>query len=210
MIDSNRAVCRLTSTAFFARVPISPQQEGAKNAGNRSRNFHRQRKPRFYLAGPGSDPGLGPTRGRRLVDQFGGAQNIFKASLTELEATGIKASSAQSLATGQSMELAHDEMGLVAAAGVCVVCLEDPLYPAQLKQIYDPPLALYLRRNVAAIVQPGIAIVGTRHPTPYGLGMAERLACDPAARGLVIFSGLARGVDSAGHRGNKCLPWAAR
>jgi DNA processing protein len=132
---------------------------------------------------------------------LGGAQNIFKASLTELEATGIKASSAQSLATGHSMELAHDEMGRVAAAGVCVVCLEDSLYPAQLKQIYDPPLVLYVRGHVEAVAQPGIAIVGTRHPTPYGLGMAERLACDLAARGLVIFSGLARGVDSAGHRG---------
>ncbi|HKF21155.1 MAG TPA: DNA-processing protein DprA, partial [Candidatus Angelobacter sp.] len=48
---------------------------------------------------------------------------------------------------------------------------------------------------------PGIAIVGTRHPTPYGIGMAERLASDLAARGLIIFSGMARGVDTAGHRG---------
>jgi len=70
-----------------------------------------------------------------------------------------------------------------------------------LKQIYDPPLVLYVRGNPSAASQPGIALVGTRHPTPYGSGMAERLACDLAARGLVIFSGLARGVDSAGHRG---------
>jgi len=58
-----------------------------------------------------------------------------------------------------------------------------------------------VRGNVGALSQPGIALVGTRHPTPYGTGMAERLACDLAARGLVIFSGLARGVDTAGHRG---------
>src|ERR1700694_4131427 len=81
-------------------------------------------------------PGLGPTRGRRLVEQFGG-----------------------------------------------------------------PPLILYVRGNVDVIAQPGIAIVDTRPPTPYGLGMAERLACDLAARGLAIFSGLARGVDAAGRRG---------
>src|SRR6478672_6179886 len=49
--------------------------------------------------------------------------------------------------------------------------------------------------------QPGIAVVGTRHPTPYGSGMAERLAIDLAARGLIIISGMARGVDSAAHRG---------
>jgi len=133
---------------------------------------------------------------RRLVEHFGGVQNIFKASLTELEATGIQTVSAQSLGTGQSMELAHDELGRVAAAGVSVVCMDDSTYPAQLKQIYDPPLGLYVRGNVDAITQPGVAVVGTRHPTPYGLGMAERLACDLAVRGLVIFSGLARGVDA--------------
>ena len=51
------------------------------------------------------------------------------------------------------------------------------------------------------MLQPGIAVVGTRHPTPYGMGMAERLATDLAARGLVIISGLARGIDSCAHRG---------
>jgi len=146
-------------------------------------------------------PRLGPTRARRLAEHFGGVGNIFKASLTELEAAGIQTVSAQSLGTGQSMELAYDEMGRVAASGVSIVCLDDSTYPAQLRQIYDPPLILYVRGNVEAIAQPGIAVVGTRHPTPYGLGMAERLACDLANRGLVIFSGLARGVDAAAHRG---------
>jgi DNA processing protein len=146
-------------------------------------------------------PRLGPTRARRLAEHFGGVGNIFKASLTELEAAGIQTVSAQSLGTGQSMELAYDEMGRVAASGVSIVCLDDSTYPAQLRQIYDPPLILYVRGNVEAITQPGIAVVGTRHPTPYGLGMAERLACDLANRGLVIFSGLARGVDAAAHRG---------
>jgi DNA processing protein len=61
---------------------------------------------------------------------------------------------------------------------------------------------LYVRGNADAITQPGVAVVGTRHPTPYGLGMAERLACDLAVRGLVLFfGGLARGVDAAAHRG---------
>jgi DNA processing protein len=70
-----------------------------------------------------------------------------------------------------------------------------------LKQIYDPPVVLYVRGSVEVLSQPGIALVGTRHPTPYGSGMAEKLAHDLAAHGLVIFSGLARGVDTAGHRG---------
>jgi len=58
-----------------------------------------------------------------------------------------------------------------------------------------------VRGNPEVRVQPGIAMVGTRHPTPYGSGMAERLASDLAAQGLVIISGMARGVDTASHRG---------
>jgi DNA processing protein len=146
-------------------------------------------------------PGLGPTRGRRLVEFFGSVSAVFEASLTELEATGVRAVSAQSLGTGRSLELAEDELARATAANVKVISLADSAYPSQLKQIYDPPLILYVRGDDAVISQPGIALVGTRHPTPYGLGMAERLSCDLAARGLVIFSGMARGVDTAGHRG---------
>ncbi len=146
-------------------------------------------------------PGLGPTRARRLVDLLGSVDAVFRASLTELEAAGIQSVSAQSLGTGRSQELAQEELGRVTAAGVSLVALESPAYPAQLKQIYDPPPVLYERGDPEVISRPGIAVVGTRHPTPYGTGMAERLACDLAARRLVIFSGLARGVDTASHRG---------
>jgi DNA processing protein len=145
--------------------------------------------------------GLGPTRAKRLVEFFGGVEGVFRASLTELEAAGLPAGAAQSLATGRSIELAQDELGKAASAGINIVSLDDPEYPPELRQIYDPPLLLYVRGNVAAISQPGIAMVGTRHPTPYGMGMAERMACDLATRGVVIFSGLARGVDTFAHRG---------
>jgi DNA processing protein len=146
-------------------------------------------------------PGLGPTRSRRLVELMGGIDAVFRATLTELEATGIPAVSAQSLGTGRSLELAHEEQVRASAAGVQLLALDDPAYPANLRQIYDPPLILYIQGNSEPLSQPGIALVGTRHPTPYGTGMAERLACDLAARGLVIFSGMARGVDSAAHKG---------
>jgi DNA processing protein len=82
-----------------------------------------------------------------------------------------------------------------------LLTLDDPGYPARLRQIYDPPVALYVRGDAAALTRPSLAIVGTRHPTPYRLGMAERLSCDLANRGLVIVSGLARGIDAAAHRG---------
>lgn len=145
--------------------------------------------------------GMGPTRSRKLVEHFGSPDAVLRASLTELEAAGIQAVSAQSLATGKSAELAREEIANATAAGATVISIEDPVYPARLKEIYDPPVILYIRGNAEVLAQPGIAMVGTRHPTPYGSGMAERLACDLAAQGLVIISGMARGVDTASHRG---------
>jgi DNA processing protein len=146
-------------------------------------------------------PGLGPTRARRLVEHFGTIAQVFRASLTELEATGLLAVSAQALGTGKALELAQEEMARATASGIHLVSLDDPTYPPRLKQIYDPPPILYVRGATDLFAQPGIAVVGTRHPTPYGSGMAERLAIDLAARGLVIQSGMARGVDTAAHRG---------
>ncbi|MGD0975028.1 MAG: DNA-processing protein DprA [Candidatus Korobacteraceae bacterium] len=146
-------------------------------------------------------PGLGPTRIKRLLERFGDVGQVFRASLTELEAAGIPAASAQSIALGSSMQLADEELEKVHAAGATLLVPDDPAYPRQLLEIYDPPAVLRVRGDVEALSRPGIAIVGTRHPTPYGLGMAERLACDLAARGLIILSGMARGVDSAAHRG---------
>lgn len=145
--------------------------------------------------------GLGPTKARKLVEHFGSAEAVFHASLTELEGTGIKAVSAQSIATGKSAELAREEIARAAGMGVTIISSEDAYYPARLKEIYDPPLVLYVRGNSEVLTHPGIAMVGTRHPTPYGSGMAERLACDLAVQGLVIISGMARGVDTASHRG---------
>lgn len=146
-------------------------------------------------------PGLGPTRARKLVEGLGGIENVFRASLTELEAAGLPGHSAQSIGTGKSEELAQEELVRAASAGAEVISLEGAEFPSRLKQIYDPPCVLYIRGDVGVLAQAGIAIVGTRHPTPYGIGMAERLAADLAGRGLVIFSGMARGVDSCAHRG---------
>jgi DNA processing protein len=146
-------------------------------------------------------PGLGPTKSKKLAEHFGGPEGVFRASLTELEGVGIQAVSAQSLATGKSAELAREEMARAAEVGVTIISVDDSSYPTRLKEIYDPPLVLYVRGSVEVLTKPGIAMVGTRHPTPYGTGMAERMGCDLAAQGLVIISGMARGVDTASHRG---------
>jgi DNA processing protein len=89
--------------------------------------------------------GLGPTKSRKLVEHFGTPEAVLRASLTELESTGIQAVSAQSLATGKSAELAREEIARASAAGVALISMHDPSYPQRLKEIYDPPLVLYVR-----------------------------------------------------------------
>ena len=145
--------------------------------------------------------GLGPTRVKKLVEHFGSPDRVLAASLTELEATGMQAVSAQSIATGKSLDLAQQESAKAVEIGAKVISLSHAEYPLRLKEIYDPPVVLFVRGDVELLSKPGIAVVGTRHPTPYGSGMAERLSIDLAAHGLVIISGMARGVDTAAHRG---------
>jgi DNA processing protein len=146
-------------------------------------------------------PGMGPIRGHRVVQHFGGVDRAFAASLTELEAIGLPAAAAQSIALNKSYSLAEEEFMKARDVGAELISFEDDRYPRRLKEIYDPPLVLYVRGDAALLSQAGIGVVGIRHPTPYGIGMAERLSNDLASRGLVIVSGMARGVDTHAHRG---------
>jgi DNA processing protein len=147
-------------------------------------------------------PKLGPTGVRRLFERIPDCEAIFRAPLTELEAAGLPAPAAQSIALGESLRLADEELKKVAKLGnVSLVSLGSRHYPGPLAEIYDPPLVLYVRGDAAVLNDVALAVIGTRHPTPYGLGMAERLSQDLANCGLVIVSGLARGIDAVAHKG---------
>ena len=146
-------------------------------------------------------PGMGPTRIWKAVGRLGAAERMFDASLTELEGLGMPAKSAQFIFEGKARAAAEDEVRRVAEVGGSVLTPADEAYPERLREIYDPPSALWIRVNVGLLARPGIAIVGTRSPSPYGAGMAELLSRDLAHRRLVILSGMARGVDTAAHKG---------
>jgi len=85
--------------------------------------------------------------------------------------------------------------------GIEMVTWSDAAYPPAIAAIVDPPPVLWLRGCLSALEPPAVAVVGSRAGSPYALAVAERLAADLTARGLVVVSGLARGVDSAAHRG---------
>jgi DNA processing protein len=146
-------------------------------------------------------PGMGPTRIWKAMNRLGAAERLFEASLTELEGLGMPAQSAQFCFEGKARAAAEDEMRRTLEAGGSVLTPEDEAYPDRLRQIYDPPAVLWIRGNAELLARPGIAVVGTRQPSPYGAGMAELLSRDLANRRLVILSGMARGVDTAAHKG---------
>src|SRR6266542_298362 len=87
-------------------------------------------------------------------------------------------------------------------AGMDTIAWFDPRYPALLNCVADPPPVLWTRGSVAVLGQPAVAIVGSRAATPFALDVGARLGGELAERGVVVTSGLARGVDSAAHRGS--------
>ena len=145
--------------------------------------------------------GLGVRGAHRLVEHFGSAQGAYMASLTELESCGIPARVAQAIFGQAGLEEADRDLEASTKAGCRVVPYSSDDYPGLLKQTPDPALVLYVRGDVKVLSQYGIGIVGTRRPTAYGSQVAGRMARDLAQRQLVIVSGLARGIDSAAHRG---------
>src|ERR1035438_3776197 len=146
-------------------------------------------------------PGLGPKRIIDAVKQLKAPSQIFELPLTALEGLRFPAEAAQFIFDGKARQSAEEEWARVSAQGATLVTYGCPEYPERLKEIYDPPPVLWVRGAATLLSRPGIAIVGTRHPSPYGSGVAEILARDLAVRRLLIISGMARGVDSCAHKG---------
>jgi DNA processing protein len=146
-------------------------------------------------------PGLGPKRILKAAKLLPDISCLFRLSLTELESLNIPAPSAQFLFTGKARTEAERELVRVGEQKGAILTYEEEDYPGQLREIFDPPPVLWVLGNAKLLSRPSIAIVGTRQPTPYGTGMAEILARDLASRKMVILSGMARGIDTAAHRG---------
>ncbi|WP_158750716.1 DNA-processing protein DprA [Acidobacterium sp. S8] len=146
-------------------------------------------------------PGLGPRRILRAVREAGSAEAILGLPLTGLEALQFPAQAVQFIADGQALRAANDELEAMQKSGAAFLTYSDPDYPERLREIFDAPVLLWVRGDVSLLAKAAIAVVGTRHPSPYGSGMAEMLSRDLAGRGVVILSGMARGVDTAAHKG---------
>src|SRR5690242_13434251 len=146
-------------------------------------------------------PNLGTRTSGKLLERFRTPQAVFSASRTELESAGVSGAVAQSIVSGCTFEDAARQQEKMRQAGAVLVTISDARYPSLLREIFDPPVLLFARGRLEFLQSIMLGVVGTRRPTPYGLAAAERLAADLAHAGLTIVSGMARGIDSAAHKG---------
>jgi DNA processing protein len=146
--------------------------------------------------------GVGPVLFRRLVKTLGSVDKVLGASvaqLTKVEGVGVK--TAERIARTRGQFDAVGELQAASKLGVCVICLDDPRYPVALRQIYDPPVVLYVKGSLRPEDNLAVAVVGSRRCSQYGLEQANRFAHFLAGTGFTVVSGGARGIDSAAHRG---------
>jgi DNA processing protein len=155
----------------------------------------------IYWLGLARVAGLGIRSAHRLIEHFGSAQAAYTASLTELESCGIPARVAQAVFAQEGLKEAESELKAAEKAGCQLLTYDSEDYPPLLRQIPDAPLLLYVRGDLKILSRVAMAMVGTRKPSAYGSQVAHRLARDLADRGVVIVSGLARGIDTCAHRG---------
>ncbi|MFQ5881114.1 MAG: DNA-processing protein DprA [Candidatus Methylomirabilales bacterium] len=147
-------------------------------------------------------PHVGPAAFALLLEHCGTARRALKAPLKALERiSGIGPVTAQAIRSFPVEETLSRELKRLAESGIQFLTLRDSGYPAPLREIPQPPPVLYLRGGWEDRDRKAVAVVGSRHATPYGRGVTDRLAFELAGRGFTIVSGMARGIDAAAHRG---------
>ncbi|MDB6020288.1 MAG: hypothetical protein JWQ04_145, partial [Pedosphaera sp.] len=145
---------------------------------------------------------VGPVRVRQLLEHFGEAPAILGASRQQLRhVRGIGEETAEAIANWEkSVDLAG-ELKRIAEFGCHILISSDEEYPALLRQIYDPPVVLYVKGRLTANDKNAVAMVGSRMTTHYGIEVARKLAYQLAYVGVTVVSGGARGIDTAAHQG---------
>jgi DNA processing protein len=147
-------------------------------------------------------PKLGPVRLRKLLEVFETPERILLSKSRELMAVeGIGREVAENIAGWQEKADLDAELKRIAEAGVQVITQESPLYPRELREIYNPPIVLYVLGGLLDRDHHALGVVGSRQTSHYGLECAKKLSYQIAYAGVTVVSGLARGIDTAAHQG---------
>ncbi len=147
-------------------------------------------------------PGIGPRAAAKLLERFGSADAVYSATRSELEQLRLPPEAVDAIIARELRSDAEAEIESVKRLGGDILLLDDGVYPSSLREIYDPPIVLYVKGAWSECLdQPCIGVVGSRRCSTYGQNSASMLARDLAGRGITIVSGFARGIDAAAHRG---------
>lgn len=157
--------------------------------------------------------GIGPVRAKRLRERFGSLDRALVAREADLRSVeGIGPELARALSSWEATTNPAKERQWADQLGLTVLTLADAAYPASLREIYDPPLVLYVKGKIPETWPRGIGVVGSRETSHYGLETAKKLSYQLAYAGVPVISGLARGIDTSAHMGAlaaKGVTWAA-
>ena len=146
-------------------------------------------------------PGIGAVLARRMAEAFGSVAAAIGASAEALRLVpGIGPERAEAFARALGSVDPETELARARDAGVQIITAGDESYPRLLREIHDPPLALYVRGAAESLGTACVAMVGTRGPTQYGRETAARFGFQLAQAGVTVVSGLARGIDTESHR----------
>jgi DNA processing protein len=144
---------------------------------------------------------IGSIRLKKLIEAFGAPEEILKASWEKLvSVSGIGAKIAQKITAIKLQDL-EKEFEDARKQNINIITFEEDGYPENLKDIYDPPIVLYIKGGIITEDTNSLAIVGSRRASIYGLTSAEKFAYQLGQRSVTIISGMARGVDTYAHRG---------
>ncbi len=147
-------------------------------------------------------PGVGPLTNIALIEHFGTAGNVLRASASALrEVQGVGPKLASRIVGAREEFDPEVELAECRHHGVRPIPRDHPDFPPSLREIPDPPALLYVKGTICPQDHLAVALVGSRKCSPYGVRVAERLAASLARVGLTVVSGLARGIDAAAHRG---------
>ena len=147
-------------------------------------------------------PGIGPRAAAKLLERFGSAEAVYSATRTELEQLRLVPEAVDSIIARDLQTRADVEISAVRKLGGDILLLDDGVYPSALREIYDPPIVLYVKGAWSECLDsPCVGVVGSRKCSTYGQNSALMLSRDLAQRGVTVVSGFARGIDAAAHRG---------
>lgn len=153
-----------------------------------------------YWVGFNLIPQIGPVKARRLLDHFGDLAAAWRASAFDLAAAGLDRRALENILEARPRLDLDAEMEKLARAGVRVLVWDDPAFPRLLREIPNPPFALYLKGEIKPEDDWSVAVVGTRRASAYGREVTRQIVADLVRNRITIVSGLARGIDAEAHR----------